>query len=109
MLKLFPELGTHAEISLDEVLEKCEGKTKVMENIRNFEHQLRINKQLMDLKDPNIPEEGKEEVKSVLLNPNKRFNSQDFVHLYREDDLNNAIPNLEMWLFNSFNELQKYK
>ena len=109
MLKLFPELGTHAEISLDEVLEKCEGKTKAMENIRKFEHQLRINKQLMDLKDPNIPEEGKEEVKSVLLNPNKRFSSQDFVELYREDDLNNAIPNLQMWLFNSFNELQKYK
>jgi len=109
MLKLFPELGTHAEISLDEVLEKCEGKTKAMENIRNFEHQLRINKQLMDLKDPNIPEEGKEEIKSVLLNPNKRFSSQDFVELYREDDLNNAIPNLQMWLFNSFNELQKYK
>ena len=109
MLKLFPELGTHAEISLDEVIEKCEGKTKAMENIRNFEHQLRINKQLMDLKDPNIPEEGKEEIKSVLLNPNKRFSSQDFVELYREDDLNNAIPNLQMWLFNSFNELQKYK
>jgi DNA polymerase-1 len=109
MLKLFPELGTHAEISLDEVLEKCEGKAKVLENIRNFEHQLRVNKQLMDLKDPNIPEDGKEEIKSVLLNPNKNFNSQDFVHLYREDDLNNAIPNLEMWLFNSFNELQKYK
>ena len=109
MLKLFPELGTHAEISLDEVLEKCEGKGKALENIRNFEHQLRINKQLMDLKDPNIPEDGKEEVKSVLLNPNKNFSSQDFVHLYQEDELNNSIPNLQVWLFNSFNELQKYK
>mgnify|MGYP006278663869 CR=1 FL=1 len=109
MLKLFPDLGNEQEISLDTILERCEGNTKALQNIKNFESQLRINKQLMDLKDPNIPEEGKEEIKSVLLNPNKNFSSQDFVHLYKEDELNNSIPNLQMWLFNSFNELQKYK
>ena len=109
MLKLFPQLGTNDEISLDNILENCEGKAKILGSIKNFEHQLRINKQLMDLKNPNISEESQEEIKSVLLNPNKHFSSQDFVRLYQEDDLGNSIPNTQMWLFNSFNELQKYK
>lgn len=109
LLKLFPELGTEREITLENVLEKCTGTSKTHQNIVNFSHQLDINKKLMDLKEPNIPEEAQEEVKSVLLNPNKHFSSQDFVDLYKEDDLANSIPNVQMWLFNNFNDLQKYK
>lgn len=109
MLKQFPELGTEQEISLDDILLKCEGKAKILESIKNYEFQLRINKRLMDLKDPNIPEEAIEEIKSVLLQPKKEFFSQDFLDLYHEDQLGNSIPNVSMWLFNHFNELAKYK
>lgn len=109
MLKAFPELGTEEEISLDYILSKCEGKKKIFESIKNYEFQLRINKRLMDLKDPNIPEEAIEEINSVLLEAKKIFNSQDFLDLYREDELGNSIPNVSMWLFNHFNELAKYK
>lgn len=109
MLKSFPELGTEEEISLDDILSKCEGKKKIFESIKNYEFQLRINKRLMDLKDPNIPEEAIEEINSVLLEAKKVFNSQDFLDLYREDELGNSIPNVSMWLFNHFNELAKYK
>jgi hypothetical protein len=63
----------------------------------------------MDLKNPSIPDEAKEEIKSVLLEPKKSFNSQQFLDLYHEDELGNSIPNVNMWLFNNFNELQKYK
>lgn len=109
MLKAFPELGTEEEISLDDILSKCEGKKKIFESIKNYEFQLRINKRLMDLKDPNIPEEAIEEINSVLLEAKKAFHSQDFLDLYREDELGNSIPNVGMWLFNHFNELAKYK
>ncbi len=109
MLKHFPELGTNEEISLDQILEKCEGKAKILESIKNYEYQLRINKKLMDLKEPNIPEEAIEEINSMLLNPSKEFNSQEFLNLYHEDELGNSIPNVYMWLFNHFNELSKYK
>ncbi len=81
MLKHFPELGTNEEISLDQILEKCEGKAKILESIKNYEYQLRINKKLMDLKEPNIPEEAIEEINSMLLNPSKEFNSQEFLNL----------------------------
>lgn len=109
MLKAFPELGTEQEVSLDDILSKCEGKKKIFESIKNYEFQLRINKRLMDLKDPNIPEEAIEEINSVLLEAKKAFHSQDFLDLYREDELGNSIPNVSMWLFNHFNELAKYK
>lgn len=109
MLKNFPELGTEQEVSIDDILSKCEGKKKVFEDIKNYEHQLRINKRLMDLKDPNIPDEAIEEIKSMLLDPYKAFNSQEFINLYHDDELGNTIPNLTMWLFNNFNELAKYK
>ena len=109
MLKHFPELGSEVEISLDDVLQKCEGKTKILELIKNYEFQLRINQQLMDLKRPNIPENDQDQINSVLLEPKKVFNSQEFIHLYHEDELGNSIPNVNMWLFNHFNELSKYK
>ena len=109
MLKNFPELGTEKEITLDDILEKCEGKKKILESIKNYEFQLRINKKLMDLKDPNIPEDDIYHINSVLLDPKKAFNSQEFLNLYHEDELGNSIANVNMWLFNHFNELAKYK
>lgn len=109
MLKQFPELGSQDIVTLDDILSRCEGKAKILEGIKNYEFQLRINKKLMDLKDPNIPEEAIEEIKSVLLQPKKEFFSQDFLDLYHEDQLGNSISNVSMWLFTHFNELAKYK
>lgn len=110
MIKLFPELGTDKEVTLDDILESCkDGKKKILESIMNYEFQLRINQKLMDLKNPSIPDEAKEEIKSVLLDPKKTFDQQHFLDLYHEDELANAIPNVNMWLFNNFNQLQKYK
>jgi len=109
MLKEFPELAKDDLVTLDDVLAKCDGRKKILESIKNFEFQLRINQRLMDLKRPNIPEEAEEEVKSVLLNPNKCYDSQKFLTLYHEDELGNSIQNVQTWLFNHFHNLQKYK
>jgi DNA polymerase-1 len=109
MLKLFPDLGTENLIGIDDILEVCNKENKKMHiSIKNYEYQLRINKRLMDLKDPNIPEEAEEEINSMLLNPFKVFNSKEFIQLYNEDQLGNTIPNLQNWLFTHFNNLQKY-
>jgi 5'-3' exonuclease len=110
MLKLFPELGSKNEISLDQILEKCKsGDKKLHESIVNYEYQLRINKRLMDLREPNIPLEAEEEVDFLILHPNKELNSQEFINLYNEDNLGNAIANLPNWLFKHFNQIAKYK
>jgi len=110
LIKEFPELGGKDRVSLNEILTKCkEGKKKVHGSIRNFERQLEVNKLLMDLENPNIPEEGIKEIESCILEPYKQFNSLEFVRLYNEDDLGNSIPNVQNWLFNHFHTLSKYK
>lgn len=109
MLKHFPELAKDELITLDDILQRCEGKQKILESIKNFEFQLRINQRLMDLKNPNIPEEALEEINNVLLNPFKVYDSQKFLTLYHEDELGNSIQNVQSWLFNHFHNLQKYK
>lgn len=109
MLKHFPELAKDDLITLDDILQRCEGKQKILESIKNFEFQLRINQRLMDLKNPNIPEEALEEINNVLLNPFKVYDSQKFLTLYHEDELGNSIQNVQSWLFNHFHNLQKYK
>lgn len=110
MLKHFPELGKEKEVSLDDILLKCkDAKPKILEAIKNYEFQLRINKRLMDLKQPNIPDEAIEEIESVLLQPKKNYDSQEFLNLYHDDQLGNSIPNVQSWLFNHFHNLQKYK
>jgi DNA polymerase-1 len=110
MLKLFPELGGEDEVSLEQLIEKCKKENKKMhESILNFEYQLHLNKKLMDLHEPNIPEEALEEINNLILNPNRELNSQEFIKLYHEDDLGNSINNLQAWLFNNFNHLKLIK
>jgi DNA polymerase-1 len=110
LIKEFPELGSKERITLESVIEKSRGgKKKVHGSIVNFQKQLEINKLLMDLENPNIPEDGIKEIESLILEPYKRFNSQEFIKLYNEDDLENSIPNLQTWLFNCFHSLSKYK
>jgi DNA polymerase-1 len=110
LIKLFPELSTKNKVELEDVLEKCKDqKGKHYESIINYKHQLGINKQLMNLESPNIPEESLEEINSILLEANKDMNSQEFLKLYAEDNLGNSINNPQAWLFNNFNQLKFYK
>jgi DNA polymerase-1 len=108
LLKSFPELSTQNTISLEELIEKSENTDgKVYQKILAFKNQLFVNRLLMDLQNPNIPEESIEFIKTVLDNPNRNFHSREFQILYNEDDLGNSINNLQTWLYTAFNELSK--
>jgi DNA polymerase-1 len=112
LLKLFPELSHEEEISLEQILAKCEteeNKKKIHESIVNYKYQLEINRKLMDLKQPNIPEDAQEEINNLILNPKKDLDSQEFIRLYHEDNLGNSINNVQAWLFNNFNPLKSIK
>jgi DNA polymerase-1 len=109
LVKEFPELGSDTPFTIEEVLKKAEtGKKKVHDSILNFKHQFPINKQLMDLHNPNIPLEGIEEIHKVLENPEKGFHPSDFQELYDTDNLGNSINNVQSWLYNNFHQLSKY-
>jgi DNA polymerase-1 len=108
--KLYPELADDVKMTLTEVIDKAkDGEGKAFMSIRNFEHQLKINEKLMDLTNPNIPDDSLVEINEMLENPNKTFRSKEFMSLYEEDDLGNSISNLQTWLHNNFYKLSQYK
>jgi DNA polymerase-1 len=112
LFKLFPELESDQTIALESILEKSKelvNEHGLYGNICNFEKQLLINQQLMDLSDPDIPEDSLEEIKQVLTNEPNKLDKLHFLKLYNEDRLQNSIPNVEIWLNEIFSYLQVYK
>ena len=107
LLKHFPELGESCTIDLGHILEKCkDSKVPMLQKIYDFRSQLEINKKLMDLDEPNIPEESIEEVDNMMANPNKGYYPIEFTEMYEEDQLGQSITNLPTWLYTKFKFLE---
>jgi hypothetical protein len=64
---------------------------------------------LMDLKNPNIPEQEKERLDLLVSSKPNSYNKTRFLQLYSEDKLENSIPGLNLWLTNNFEPLNKFK
>jgi len=109
LLKMFPVLKTEDEIDLKDILNECAGKDKKFADIYNYRNQLGINKQLMDLKDPNIPEEDKERLDVLIANPKSEYDPTCFLNLYREDQLGKTLANPQLWLGETFAKLTQYE
>lgn len=112
LFKLFPELEGPHQVTLESILEKSKEVIEdngIYGNVVNFERQLLINQQLMDLSNPDIPENSLEEIEQVLTNEPNKLDKLHFLKLYNEDRLGNSIPNTEIWLNEIFSYLQVYK
>lgn len=112
LYKLFPELTESKPISLQEIIDKSyieSDNNPWYGDVYNFKHQLYINEKLMDLKNPNIPEQEKTKLDNLVLDKPYNFNKSKFINYYTQDKLENSIPNLNMWLTNNFEPLNKYK
>lgn len=113
LLKLYPELKEERLVSLEEVITKAETKTGKKEakyqDLYNYRQQLRINKMLMDLIEPNIPDQDKEELNELVNSYRETFEPQTFVKLYNEDNLQGSILNVSVWLNETFSKLTQYK
>lgn len=109
LLKHFPELGESCTINLEHVLDKCkDSATPMLKKIYDFRSQLEVNKQLMDLDEPNIPEDAQVEINDVMENSNKEYSSTEFTEMYNEDQLGQSITNLPSWLMINFKYLSEY-
>ena len=110
LLKHYPELAEDTVFTLDEILDKARASTgTIYERVLAFENQLYVNEKLMDLKNPNIPEDSMNTINHILENPTKTFKPKEFAELYEEDDLGKSINNLQIWLFEKFNQLSRYR
>lgn len=112
LMKMFPELEGTTPITLQEIIDKSliESKNNPWYgDIYNFKHQLYINEKLMDLKNPNIPEQEKIRLEEMIHSKPFNFNKTKFLNYYNEDKLENSIMNLNYWLSDKFEPLNKYK
>lgn len=108
--KLFPEMKESRAYTIQEMLERCETQAgNKYVDILNFKHQILINERLMNLLEPNIPDQDKEYLQSVMENPKKSLHNMEFITLYNEDSLGDSIKNVNQWLFDKFRTLSFYK
>jgi len=108
LLKLYPKLATEP-VTIEEILEDAKDKKGRYEDIHNFRNQLMINKQLMDINNPNIFVFDKEDILNIVAAPVPPFSRNEFIKMYKEDCLGDSIPNVEFWLQDVFSYLTSYK
>ena len=106
LIKMYPHLKEDTVVTIEEIIDNAKDKSKKLGDIYNFRQQLLINKQLMDLHNVNIPEEDVEVIEQVIENPRSNLDVATFVKLYNEDSLGNSIPNIQMWLYDTFNKVK---
>jgi DNA polymerase-1 len=112
LLKLFPQLGKEEKFRLIALLEHAKQsieKSKHYGDILNFSYQLDINRKLMDLHSPNVPEEDVEKLNRLINNPRNNFDPVAFSQLYKEDQLGKTILNPNVWVNEIFSKLSEYK
>ena len=109
LIKLFPAITGPERYTIEQLIQECEGKDKKYGDIYNYRHQLQINKKLMDLHSPNIPEADAAMLEFIVDNPKTSFNLISFLELYRQDQLGKTLINPQLWLNETFVKLVKFQ
>ena len=104
--KIIPDLLTHNTLDLDFILEHAgKGEEPMHKRIVESETQLKINEELMDLKNPPISGELKLQITRLIEAPINLLSRNDFIITYNEDQLGNAIASPDLWLREHFVKL----
>ena len=104
--KIVPDLLTQTTLDLDFILEHAgKGEEPMHKKISESETQLRLNEELMDLKNPPISGELKLQIARLIEAPINLLSRNDFIMMYSDDQLGNAIKAPDLWLREHFVKL----
>ena len=104
--KIVPDLLTQTTLDLDFILEHAgKGEEPMHKKISESETQLRLNEELMDLKNPPISGELKLQIARLIEAPINLLSQNDFIMMYSDDQLGNAIKTPDLWLREHFVKL----
>ena len=104
--KIIPDLLTHNTLDLDFILEHAgKGEEPMHKRIVESETQLKINEELMNLKNPPISGELKLQITRLIEAPINLLSRNDFIIMYNDDQLGNAIASPDLWLREHFVKL----
>jgi DNA polymerase-1 len=107
LLKKFPELS-EGEMTWNDILNICENKFKdhvVYARILQGVSDLEKNYKLMDLSNPMLDKNDKVYLVKVVESKDLNFITEQFIALYKEDQLGGMIRNLDYWLKDVFEKL----
>ena len=104
--KIVPDLLTQTTLDLDFILEHAgKGEEPMHKRIVESATQLQLNEELMDLKNPPISGELKLQIARLIEAPINLLSPKDFIMMYSDDQLGNAIKTPELWLREHFVKL----
>ena len=104
--KIVPDLLTQNTLDLDFILEHAgKGEEPMHKRIVESETQLQLNEELMDLKNPPISGELKLQISRLIEAPINLLSRNDFIIMYNDDQLGNAIQIPDLWLKEHFIKL----
>ena len=106
-IKFFP-LGDEQEYNIEDLYSICEDNldsNNIYGSVLEFKHQLNINYQLMNLREPNISTPDKQVIFDSLNEELTNLNIGAFMMLYEADGLQNSIGNTHSWLLETFGSL----
>ena len=104
--KIVPDLLTQTTLDLDFILEHAgKGEEPMHKKIVESATQLQINEELMDLKNPPISGELKLQIARLIESPINLLSRNDFIMMYSDDQLGNAIKAPDLWLREHFVKL----
>jgi len=104
--KIVPDLLTQTTLDLDFILEHAgKGEEPMHKKISESAVQLRLNEELMDLKNPPISGELKLQIARLIEAPINLLSRNDFIMMYSDDQLGNAIKAPDLWLREHFIKL----
>lgn len=107
----FPLLLENTVVELDDILEFCKqnkDEHRVYTQVLDMESTMRLNWELMSLKDLNISANFKMLIQELANRPIPDFDKITFKRLFMMDKCYTAIPNVDTWLMNSFGTLSGY-
>ena len=104
--KIVPDLLSQNSLDLDFILEHAsKGEEPMHKKIVESEDQLHLNKELMDLKNPPISGELKLQITRLIEAPINLLSQNEFIRIYLDDQLGNAIQSPYLWLREHFVKL----
>ena len=107
--KILPDLLTQQTLDLDFILEYAgKGEEPMHKRISESATQLRVNEELMDLKNPPISGELKLQITRLVEAPINLLSRNDFIIMYNDDQLGNAIQIPDLWLKEHFIKLNTF-
>ena len=107
--KIVPDLFTQTTLDLDFILEHAgKGEEPMHKRISESANQLQLNEELMDLKNPPISGELKLRITRLIEAPINLLSRNDFIIMYNDDQLGNAIASPDLWLKEHFIKLNTF-